>query len=113
MKMKYEDFVKKLIEKYPNRDKGFVIDSLEESPKNFLRVDEEVEQLQVTKLHKTKAERDEKKVPENLEQIHKIYRTEESFIPSILEAVKTYVALNEIYNVLRKKFGEYNEPIVV
>ncbi len=83
-----------------------------ESPKNLLRVDEKVEQLQVKKLHKIKAQRDEKKVHENLEKIRKISRTEENLIPSILEAVKTYATLGEICNVLREEFGEYSEQIV-
>ena len=83
-----------------------------ESPENLLRVDEKVEQLQVKKLHKIKAERDEKKVHENLEKIRKISRTEENLIPSILKAVKTYATLGEICNVLREEFGEYSQQFV-
>jgi methylmalonyl-CoA mutase N-terminal domain/subunit len=113
MKMKYEDLVKRLIEKYPERQKKFLAESSDNSTKNLLRVDEKLAQLQVKKLHKIKAARDVKIVHENIEKRRKIYRTEENLIPSILKAVKTYATLGEICNVLRKKFGEYNEPIVV
>ncbi len=85
----------------------------EESQKNLLRVDEKLELLQVQKLHKTKAERDEKKVHESLEKIRKISRTQENIFPNIFEAVKTYATLGEICNVLREEFGEYNEQLVL
>ncbi|MCD6330349.1 MAG: methylmalonyl-CoA mutase family protein [Candidatus Cloacimonetes bacterium] len=85
----------------------------EESPKNLLRVDEKVEILQVQKLYKTKAERNEKKVHESLEKMRNISRTQENIFPIILEAVKTYATLGEICNVLREEFGEYNEQLVL
>jgi len=109
-------FVEKMTEKIEKNERIIVgvnkFTTKEESPKNLLRVDEKVEQLQVKKLHKIKAERDEKKVHENLEKIRKISRTEENLIPSILEAVKTYATLGEICNVLREEFGEYSEQNV-
>ena len=90
-------FVEKMTEKIEKNERIIVgvnkFTTQEKSPKNLLRVDEKVEQLQVKKLHKTKAGRDEKKVHENLEKIRKIPRTEENLIPSILEAVKPMPSL--------------------
>jgi len=113
MKKKYEDLVERLIEKYPERQKKIFAESSDNSTKNLLRVDEKVAQLQVNKLHKIKAGKDEKIVHENIEIKRKIYRTEENLIPSILEAVKTYATLGENCNVLHEEFGEYNEQLVL
>ena len=102
MKRQYEELVRKMTEKYLERQKEFITSS-----------SEEVEQLQIKKLNKIKDRRDDRKIVGSIEKIRKISRTEENLLPAFLEVVKTYATLGEICNVLREEFGEYSEQLVL
>ena len=78
----------------------------------ILRIDPEVEKVQLTRLSRIKNERDNLKVQETLKQIEKIANSDENLMPAILDAVKAYATLGEICNVLRGVFGEYIAPDV-
>jgi methylmalonyl-CoA mutase N-terminal domain/subunit len=85
----------------------------EECPIELLRIDPKIEKQQVERLQKLKRERDNRKVKEILEKLHYAAEKEENLMPTIIEAVKAYVTLGEITDVLRKVYGEYKELIVI
>jgi len=85
----------------------------EECPIKLLRIDPKVEKEQVARLQKVKRERDNRKVKEVLEKLHYTAEKDENLMPTIIEAVKAYVTLGEITEVLRKVYGEYKELIVI
>jgi methylmalonyl-CoA mutase N-terminal domain/subunit len=85
----------------------------EECPIELLRIDPKVEREQVAQLQKLKRERDNKKAKETLEKLHYAAEKDENLMPTIIEAVKAYVTLGEITDVLREVYGEYKELIVI
>jgi len=85
----------------------------EKCPIELLRVDPNVEKEQVARLQKLKRERDNRKVKQVLEKLHYAAEKDENLMPTIIEAVKAYVTLGEITEVLRKVYGEYKELIVI
>ncbi len=71
------------------------------------RVDDSIRQLQVAKLNKLKAGRDDSLVEACLGKISKAAMDSENLMPAVVEAVEQRVTLGEIANCLRKIFGEY------
>ncbi|MFX1521510.1 MAG: methylmalonyl-CoA mutase [Promethearchaeota archaeon] len=82
----------------------------EEPEIEILRVDPEVEKIQIARLTKIKKERDNLKVHNSLEEIERTTKSDKNLIPAILDAVKAYATLGEICDTLRKGFGEYIAP---
>ena len=76
-------------------------------------IDPKAEKEQVIRLQKVKRERDNRKVKEVLEKLHYTAEKDENLMPTIIEAVKVYVTLGEITEVLREVYGEYKELIVI
>ncbi len=72
-----------------------------------LHIDEGTRIKQISKLLKTKAERDQKKTTESLEHLRVAAGTKENLIPSMLAAVESYATIGEISDVLRSVWGEY------
>ncbi|AAM24447.1 methylmalonyl-CoA mutase N-terminal domain/subunit [Caldanaerobacter subterraneus subsp. tengcongensis MB4] len=84
----------------------------EEPPKNLLKVDPKVEELQKQKLKKLRKERDNEKVQKVLNDLKKACKGTDNLMPYILEAVKAYATLGEICGVMREVFGEYKAPSI-
>jgi methylmalonyl-CoA mutase, N-terminal domain len=76
-----------------------------------LRIDPEIERLQVESLQKLRAERNNSLVQEALSAIEHIAQTNENLMPYIINAVECYATVGEISNVLRTVFGEYQEVL--
>ena len=71
---------------------------------------EEAEEIQIVKLKKFKAERDNGEVGSQLKKIESAAKREdENLIPYFIDAVKAQVTIGEICGVLRNVFGEYQE----
>jgi len=85
----------------------------EEYPIKLLRIDPKAEKEQVIRLQKVKRERDNRKVKEVLEKLHYTAEKDENLMPTVIEAVKVYVTLGEVTEVLREVYGEYKELIVI
>ncbi|NPV49878.1 MAG: methylmalonyl-CoA mutase family protein [Candidatus Methanofastidiosum sp.] len=85
----------------------------EKLPEELLKVNPEVERLQIEKLKKLKSKRDNAKVKDLLEKIEDAARTDKNVMPPILEAVKSYATLGEISDSLRKVFGEYKSSVIL
>ena len=80
----------------------------EEAPKNLLRVDGSVGQLQAKKIADLKARRDNAKVEETLAALKAACADESvNLMPYILDAVRAYATEGEICGVMREVFGEY------
>ncbi|HEY8347142.1 MAG TPA: methylmalonyl-CoA mutase family protein [Symbiobacteriaceae bacterium] len=79
----------------------------EEPPKNLLKVDPKVQEAQIAKLRKLKAERSQAEVDARLADLRAAAQSTANLMPPILAAVKAYATLQEICDVLRDVFGEY------
>ncbi len=80
----------------------------EEPPKNLLRVDASVGDLQKKKIADLKAKRDNAAVEKALAELEAGCKDEHvNLMPLILAAVKAYATEGEICNTMRKVFGEY------
>ncbi|MFH1217558.1 MAG: methylmalonyl-CoA mutase family protein [Pseudomonadota bacterium] len=74
-----------------------------------LKVDPEVESLQIESLSGLKKSRNSDKVNHALAQLEQAARSDANLFPFVLAAVKEYASLGEICNVLRRIFGEYKQ----
>lgn len=79
----------------------------------LLRIDPKVEDEQLANLQKLRKKRDNIKVKKNLAQLHDDAVKGKNLMPTIIEAVKAYVTLGEICDVLRGVYGEYKELIII
>jgi methylmalonyl-CoA mutase N-terminal domain/subunit len=82
--------------------------TMEEKPfdKHFV-VDDSIRQLQMTKLKKLRAERDQSKVEASITKLEAAAKGNENLMPRIIEAVENDATLGEISDAMRKIFGEY------
>ena len=85
----------------------------ESTPKGLLRVDPAVGEMQKEKIRNLKAQRDNKKVEEDLNALKDAATKDENLMPYIIEAVKSYSTLGEICDVLREVFGEYQQSVIL
>jgi len=70
----------------------------------------EVEQRQIERTKRIKANRDNKKIENILKRLEQSASGKENLMPVILDAVKAYVSVGEIMDVMRNVFGEYTDP---
>lgn len=71
------------------------------------RVDDSIRTVQIDKINKLKAERNQKEVDEALSILAEHAKGKENLMPDIIRAVEAYATLGEIANTLRDVFGEY------
>ncbi len=79
----------------------------EETKVPVLRVDPAIEDEQVQGLTRLKAERDQERLQNALEQLEIAARSESNLMDPVIAAVREYGSLGEICGVLRRVFGEY------
>ncbi|HBZ56004.1 MAG TPA: methylmalonyl-CoA mutase [Syntrophobacteraceae bacterium] len=79
----------------------------ETPPTNLLRVDMKVGEIEVQKLKKLRAERDQAQWKKALDHLREVSRTNENVMPAVIEAVKAMATVGEICDVWREIFGEY------
>jgi methylmalonyl-CoA mutase N-terminal domain/subunit len=75
-----------------------------------LKIDEEVERRQVQRTQKIRSTRDNEKVDEALDGLRKASEGDENVMPHIVEAVREYATIGEIFEVWRELWGEWDEP---
>ncbi len=81
---------------------------VEEKPmENVFSIDDSIRQLQIDKINKVKAERDNEKVKAILKDLETSARGTVNLMPTILEAAENYATLGEIADLMRGVFGEY------
>jgi methylmalonyl-CoA mutase, N-terminal domain len=76
----------------------------------ILRIDEEVEERQIARLHEVKGSRDNRRVAQVLSDLRQASLTDKNVMPYVIEAVKEYATEQEICDVWRDVFGEYRDP---
>jgi len=83
------------------------------APIKILRIDPEIEKKLVERLKQINRQRNQAKVKETLNKLHKAAEHEDTnLMPFILQAVKEYATLGEICDTLREVFGEYKPPSI-
>ena len=73
-------------------------------------IDEEVERRQIERTQKIRKDRDNKKVDAALDGLRKASEGEENVMPHIVDAVREYATIGEIFEVWRELWGEWDEP---
>ena len=74
------------------------------------KYDKESEKRILEALNNLKDVRDENLVREKLDQLKQVAESSENIMPIMIETVKTYATVQEICDVLREVFGEYQSP---
>ncbi len=87
--------------------------SEEEQPIPTLRIDPEIERLQIERLRALRARRDAAKSRAAIDEVERRARTTANLMPAILAAVEAYATVGEISDALRRVFGEYQESVVI
>jgi methylmalonyl-CoA mutase N-terminal domain/subunit len=78
-----------------------------------LRIDPEIERVQVARLHALRTRRDAAKARAAVDEVERRARGSENLMPAILAAVEAYATVGEISDAMRRAFGEYQESVVV
>jgi len=71
------------------------------------RVDDSIRTVQMDKIKKLKAERNQQEVDQALATLSEHAKGTENLMPDIIRAVEAYATLGEVANTLRDVFGEY------
>jgi methylmalonyl-CoA mutase N-terminal domain/subunit len=83
----------------------------EDTRPEVLKVDEETQDRQLSRLADVKAERDDGAVEETLDDLREAIEAGENVMPYIVDAVKAYATMGEIMDVFERKHGSYRETI--
>lgn len=80
-------------------------------PIEILKVDPEVERVQIERLNEVRRKRDNAKVKRLLDDLKDAAKDEnENLMPITIELVKAYASIGEICGALKEVFGEYKDP---
>jgi len=79
----------------------------EEPPTNLLKVDMKVGEVEVAKLKKLRAARDQAACDQALAKLKAVSATDENVMPAVIDAVMAKATIGEICDVWRGVFGEY------
>ncbi|MBI4516555.1 MAG: methylmalonyl-CoA mutase [Deltaproteobacteria bacterium] len=77
------------------------------------KLDPEVEQRQIEKVRRLRAQRDGTRVATALAEVRRAAQGNDNLMPSVLAAVRAYATHGEICGVLREVFGEYHPDAMV
>jgi methylmalonyl-CoA mutase N-terminal domain/subunit len=84
----------------------------EETDIELREADPEFEREKVSNLINLKRNRDQAVVKACLNEIREVCRGPDNIIPSLINAVKSYVTLGEIISTMKDVFGEYREESI-
>lgn len=73
----------------------------------LLKIDPLLERQQIESLERVKSKRDGKRIVTLLESVRAAAQEDRNLMPVVIDAVRDYVTLGEISQVLREVFGEY------
>ncbi len=82
----------------------------DEDPIPTLKIDEEVERMQIERIRRLKETRNQQKARDALDGVRQAAAGKENLVPRIIAAVEADVTLGEIAGVFREVFGEYRDP---
>jgi methylmalonyl-CoA mutase N-terminal domain/subunit len=78
----------------------------------ILKIDENVAQEQVNKLHNIIENRDNDKLRKKLSNLKEAAKGSENLMPHIIDAVREYASVGEIISTLKEVFGTYEEDSI-
>jgi methylmalonyl-CoA mutase N-terminal domain/subunit len=84
----------------------------EEEPISTLQIERQVEEEQVARLGRLRAERSNERVGRALDEICRAAERDQNLMPPLVEAVRAYATLGEMCGALKKVFGVYQEAVV-
>ncbi len=84
-----------------------------ELPTEILRIDPKLEEEQKVRVRAVRARRDATRAAQAMEALDQAAAGRDNLMPAIIEAVRSYVTLGEISDVLRRRFDEYRPQIAV
>jgi len=73
------------------------------------KVDEEVQERVIERVHRLKSERDNKEVERCLRNLDREVRLGKNSVPALIDCAKAYATIGEMCQVLGKKWGFYQE----
>jgi methylmalonyl-CoA mutase N-terminal domain/subunit len=85
----------------------------QELPIELLRIDPKLEEEQKARVRAVRGRRDAKRASVAIEALNRAAAGRDNLMPFIVEAVRSYVTLGEISDVLRRRFDEYRPQIAV
>jgi len=85
---------------------------MQAEPTETLKIDETIEERQVSGLKELRNSRDNDKVEAALKSLKETVEGDSNLFPFVLEAVKSYATIGEITNTMKEIFGEY-KPVGV
>jgi methylmalonyl-CoA mutase, N-terminal domain len=93
---------------------NFALEGNEEAPPDILRIGPEVEETQLKRLAKVKADRDDEQVRTALDAVRAAAsEPTANLMPALIDAVRAYATEGEIMNALADVFGRYTETPVI
>jgi methylmalonyl-CoA mutase N-terminal domain/subunit len=84
-----------------------------EAPTEILRIDPKLEEEQRARVRAVRARRDPKRAAAATEALDRAAAGSDNLMPFIVEAVRSYVTLGEVSDVLRRRFDEYRPQMAV
>ncbi len=84
----------------------------EETSHEVFRTNPRAAEIEIERINKLKAKRDNNKVEEILDQLRKVCEREENVMPTIMEATKEGATLGEICNIYREIWGTWTAPML-
>jgi len=110
----YDIAVNKQTGDYPVIGVNAFVDAEEQPDVEVHPHDETVEQRQIERLNRVKAERDQDRVDALLQELRAVARDDsQSIMPTTIELVKARASMGEIVETLREEFGSYQENPVI
>jgi methylmalonyl-CoA mutase N-terminal domain/subunit len=84
-----------------------------EPPIEILRIDPKLEEEQKARVRAVRGRRDAKRAAAAMEALERAAGGRDNLMPFIVEAMRSYVTLGEVSDVLRRRFDEYRPQIAV
>jgi methylmalonyl-CoA mutase N-terminal domain/subunit len=91
----------------------FRIPDDQEPDVTLMKVNPEFENIQRTRLIKTKKERDNARVKKQLERLRDVAKSNENMMPTMIETVKALASLGEIVETLKGVFGFFERVQII
>ena len=82
----------------------------ESLPIPILKIDENVEKMQVERTREVRRKRNAKRVKSRIERLKDASKSTTNLMPVLLDAVREYATLGEICDALRETMGTYTDP---
>jgi methylmalonyl-CoA mutase N-terminal domain/subunit len=104
MKLENKEEIMLGVNKYPV-DYDTVTDVFRTNPKSI--------QIEIDRINKLKARRDESKLQAALDKLRKVCEREENVMPAVMEATKEGATVQEVCDIYREIYGLWEPPLAI